>query len=621
MKLKSIATITKEYGIPWLMFRTLYGMKLKLMNCSGIFEQCFEKKVDIKRLDIFQVPVVQLENFYKEMTSQEQKALMKEADEACEGVVRGFSSVKLDYGNPVSWQLNPLTGESCDKNQKWFRIPDFDPQRGDIKVIWEISRFSHFITIARAYMLTRDEKYYRAFSEQLAGWVENNRYSYGANYKCGQECSIRMINLLLTTSVFSHYGLLGNSDWDNVKKVVEGSVKKIESNFFYAYRCIKNNHTISELVGMIVGALCQENHEKLTKAYKMLEKVVKEQFSEDGGYCQNSFNYQRVALQMLEIIYALEEKTDMSLGDEAKRRVYESAMMLYQVQEEKSGDVPNYGSNDGALIFPLSSCGYRDFRPVVNAISGLQKQQFLYPSGLWAEEYLWLSDKKCSQININKRTKFFQTAGIYSYVGQSSKLMIIFQQLKKRPAQMDQLHVDIWSRGKNIFCDSGTYSYASALGNELLATSGHNTVKVENKEQMRRRPPFLLYDWPECRVLCVSENEFEGRMISKEGYAHQRRIIYKDSGIEIVDQVNSEEDGFYVFFHTPYEVMLEKDKCYIIDSGEKLAVLQTTGEIQILESYRSLYYLKKEKIKKIQISTKTGGVTTEITMLGGNKDD
>ncbi len=47
-------------------------------------------------------------------------------------------------------------------------------------------------------LLTDDEKYYKAFQAQLHDWLENNEYGYGANFKCGQECSLRVVNAFST---------------------------------------------------------------------------------------------------------------------------------------------------------------------------------------------------------------------------------------------------------------------------------------------------------------------------------------------------------------------------------------------------------------------------------------
>ena len=77
-----------------------------------------------------------------------------------------------------------------------------------------------------------------AFSSQIKSWIENNEYSYGSNYKCGQESALRMINILMAYTVFKKHGLTTESDDNNVKKIIEGGYKKILSNFFYAHKCI-----------------------------------------------------------------------------------------------------------------------------------------------------------------------------------------------------------------------------------------------------------------------------------------------------------------------------------------------------------------------------------------------
>ena len=111
----------------------------------------------------------------------------------------------------------------------------------------------------------------------------------------------------------------------------------------------------------------------------MLDKEIETQFMNDGGYVQFSFNYQRFTLQILECVLKISEKTGMNISDKSKKIVSDSAYLMYQVQDE-SGDLPNYGSNDGALIFPVTVCGYRDFRPVINTIYCLINGKRLYLS-------------------------------------------------------------------------------------------------------------------------------------------------------------------------------------------------------------------------------------------------
>ena len=308
-KIKLIKSILNEYGIKWAICRIIYTLKIKMMNKCKKTWKLFEKKVKIKNIDIFDIKINKLECFLKSLDEIDQDKIIKEANDAINGKIKAFSSIILDYGNPIKWNYNPITEESVSFQKYWFEIKDFDKNIGDIKVIWEPSRFCYLFLFSRAYLITKDIKYYEAFSKHIELWVKNNRYPYGPNFKCGQEATIRMINLLLNYTVFKYYNLITEKDKKNIIYIIETSYKKVQSNFFYAHRCIKNNHTLSEIMGLIIGAICCQETKKMKKAYNLLFKEIKSQIFEDGGYVQYSFNYHRFVLQLLEILFKLEDKT------------------------------------------------------------------------------------------------------------------------------------------------------------------------------------------------------------------------------------------------------------------------------------------------------------------------
>ena len=177
-----IRLIIREYGIRWMTDRMLYSAKLKLLRTLPIAENLFEKKTPYPtRLDLFELNVSAIREILMSLNDDEKNQLIGTADRIIDGVIPGFSSIDLNYGIPIDWQLNPITGKRYDEKQKWYCIPDFDAERGDIKVVWEASRFSWLITIARAYILTKNKKYYRFFSRVIKDWLLGNPYSYGAN--------------------------------------------------------------------------------------------------------------------------------------------------------------------------------------------------------------------------------------------------------------------------------------------------------------------------------------------------------------------------------------------------------------------------------------------------------
>lgn len=232
-KIHVINAVIREYGCIWLSNRLLYSAKLKLLNKIPFTDKFFECITAYpKRIDLFRINTKELKWFIQTLDKVDKEILTATADNCVKGIIDGFSSIKLDYGNPVNWQLNPLSGKRCDITKKWFQIPDFDPERGDIKITWEASRFTHFVTLARAYLLTGNAKYYAAFSQQLSSWLKENPYGYGANFKCGQECSIRMVNALLAYTVFKSEGVATEKDANNIKELIDRCNRKVLSNFF-----------------------------------------------------------------------------------------------------------------------------------------------------------------------------------------------------------------------------------------------------------------------------------------------------------------------------------------------------------------------------------------------------
>lgn len=620
---KAICSILKEYGLPWAINRGLYSGKLKMLQLFPVTEVFFEKETAYpKRVDLFEIDTESLVQFLKSLPELDKREQIRKADQACEGKIQGFSSLEMDYGYSIEWQLNPITGKKCDWRKKWYQIADFDKERGDIKAIWEISRFSHFIALTRAYLLTEDVKYYSAFSRQLRDWLEKNPYPYGANFKCGQECALRMVNAMLAYTAFQNRGLITEADRQNIKELVFRCYRKILSNFFYAYRCIKNNHTLSELLGMIIGAWCCEDRSRLAKAFEMLDQVIKEQFTEDGGYIQYSFNYERLALQDLEVVLAIERKAGHSLKSSSKKRLLRAAELMYQCQDV-GGDMPNYGSNDGALVYPLTCCGYRDFRPAINAVHVLLTGNALYDKGKHEEELIWLGikDAGTKQKLLERKSCAFEQAGLYTIRNTNSWLMIVLNRYRSRPAHMDQLHIDLWVQGVNVLCDGGTFSYADEMGRKLALNGSHNTVVYGNRTQMNTQGAFIIYDWTRRKITEHSSNSFCGVMQSKNGYSHKRKVKAEKGIFQILDSVKGNKGEKYeIRFHTPCEVKAEQDQLWLLYHGKKLCTIKPHGAFRVLEASRSLYYLKEEKIHCIAVTgviqERTGSVMTEIIVEG-----
>lgn len=597
-------SILTEYGLLWAVNRVTYSAKLKLLRTAPQVEALFEKKIYVKRVDgLLQPDVDSIASLLSEAPEEDRHALLYDAENALHGRIKSFSSITLDYGSPIDWQLNPMTGRRCSEKAKWFAISDFDEQQGDIKVIWEASRFTHFYLFARAYLLSGERKYYLGFSSQLSDWLDKNPYGFGANFKCGQECALRMVNALFAYAVFKKFELITIADERNVRALVERCYRKILSNFFYAHRCIKNNHTISELMGMIIGAWCCEDTRMLDRAYRLLDGVIAEQFAEDGGYCQFSFNYQRLALQVLSHILGFSARTDRGLSVESVVRVQRSALMMAQCMSV-DGQMPNYGSNDGALILPAALSGYRDFRPAVNAAYALASGKRLWADQAASEQLLCHGLQPLPAVSAAAQSSVaFADAGLFALRNDRLFVMAVLNHYRSRPAHMDQLHIDVWVDGYNVLSDSGTYSYATAMGRTLAATNAHNVVKVDGVEQMSRRGAFLVCDWTKRLRYACAQDTFLGEMRSRNGYVHKRQLTLTTDALFVQDTVDSGRKGWKVVLHTPLEVQCTDTGAILKWHGHAVATLECDGlmEMEISPCLQSLYYLRAEPATQIAL--------------------
>ena len=106
---------------------------------------------------------------------------------------------------------------------------------------------------------------------------------------------------------------------------------------------------------------------------------------------------------------------------------------------------------------------------------------------------------------------------------------------KDRPAQADNLHVDIWVKGVNMLRDSGTYRYNTTddLLEYFMGSASHNTVTVADKSQMLKGSRFIWYFWSQAIKASWRETPtqyfFEGEISAfrflNRGARHCRKII------------------------------------------------------------------------------------------------
>lgn len=471
-----------------------------------------------------------------------------EAERILSGELKYFSHTYYQIGFPPDWHKDPLTGRKMDSHKHWSEISD--DAEGDIKFIWEPSRFAMVYTLARAYASTPDEKFAAAFWELIEAWAESNPPNTGPNWMDGQEAALRLAAWTFGLYAFLESPSTTAERLSQLVVMLAAHAERIYKNIGYAIST-HSNHTISEAFGLwFVGILfpeLQEAEKYLALGRRLLEQEAIAQIFPDGSYSMYSLNYQRFILHIYLCAIRLGELNGSPLDNVVSDRASASLDYLAQLIDPETGKMPVYGSNDGALVLPLNDCDFTDYRPLLQLGSYIIKKRFLFEPGPWDEDIFWLCQPIAFEgsgagVRVKNPPSSFQHGGTYLLHGTNRKAIIRCTDHRSRPSHADQLHVDLWLGGNNIACDAGTYLYSgeNIWRNGLAHTAVHNTVTVDNLDQMKMLTRFTWTNWSHGKVLRHDESLWKGE---HDGY--QR----------LVDPVD----------HVRTVLSLNDDRCLIVD--------------------------------------------------------
>ncbi len=516
---------------------------------------------------------------------------------------------------PPDWHANPLTGARVKNADKpWHAIPDFDPEVGDIKLIWELSRFSWLPAFAQRAKRGQDGALGR-LNVWLDDWAQNNPPYMGPNWKCGQEASLRVMHLIVASEI------LGSAT-PAFKDLIKVHLKRIAPTVSYAM-AQDNNHGTSEAAALFIGGHYTADKEYQALGRKLLENRASRLIGDDGSFAQYSVNYHRLMLDALSLAQWWRAKQNLApFSDTLNTKMRAASDWLYRLTEPSSGDAPNIGANDGAQILQLTDALYRDFRPSTALAQALWNGTRAYPDCSVSQDHLvWMG----IEINPPKAPDCSLTAagedgGFAVIRSGQTRAVLRHPRFKFRPSQCDALHVDVWHKDKNILRDAGTYSYNTAP--EVMAyfggASGHNSVQFMPEEQMPRIGRFLLGDWLTTEHFTFSPTSAAAAYRNRRGHVHQRALTLTRSALTVTDDISSASGGCVLRWRLiPGDYKLE-----IIDAAAaKLAspsfVLNISADIPIssalIEGEESRHYLEKTPLPVLEITAQLAGrITTTI---------
>jgi hypothetical protein len=632
-KLKIYWKIFRNMGVRYTLFRAGYEWKRR----SGLLKKSFPVQPTFKQFITLaqwrqNTPVYFFESREalppiptdKEVLNAQAKAILK-------GNITFFNATTYALGCSYDWVTNPQSGTRYDISKHWTEIPDMDALLGDIKYVWEKSRFSYLPIIAR-YDHANGTNHAAFVFEEIESWMAANPINCGPNYRCSQEISLRIMNWVFLLYFYKYDPELNEECFDQMQHFIYWQLKHVWSNINFSRIAVRNNHAITEVLMLYMAGLLFPyfpEAEKWKKAgKKWFEEEIAWQVFEDGTYLQYSMNYHRVVVQLLTRAIVLSKLHNEALAPVVYQRAAASLRFLSHCLDEHTGELPNYGANDGALFFNWSTSAYRDFRPMLNALHFALFGKVLYhKESKLLEETYWLRPQSTPFETATPQHKaHFQYYPQGGYAVYNNNYIVAFLRTGRhlrRPGQADSHHFDLRVKGVNVLRDIGSFQYNTVDELKMLfsGTAGHNVFMLPNEEQMAKGPRFTWLNWTKQLALQQDVNDVTGeiKIISTiDAYSHLQSDASYTRSLTITD--NGRQIIIEDYLH-PFEDREKWLNWHIhpdIEQYINLTVQDSLGETllpHVEDSYFSNSYGEKTPSKRWIFKTQQARVKTIITVL------
>ncbi len=609
-------------GMRYVFFRVSYIVKSKI----GWHKKVFPINPDSKEFITLEQWKENLPPFFfygkkiKGLEASKTQKLVDTVKSIKEGEYLFFNKEKINLRKNYNWMTNPSTGFIYDVKKHWSEIQDISSEAGDIKYVWEKARFSFLYDLIRYDFHTKEDQSELVLAE-IKSFIDKNPINQGPNYKCSQEISLRVLNWTFALYYYKESNFLTSDLFVKIMNSIYWQIHHVYGNIHFSRISVRNNHAITEtLMLYLSGKLFPflPNVKKWSaKGKKWFEQEVEYQIYPDGTFLQFSMNYHRVTIQLLTWGIQLANLNNEKFKPVVYERAKKSLAFLTASSDPVTGQLPNYGSNDGALFFKLTDDDYRVYRSQLDDLRSVLYGNTFYNS----QSVFWygvqpenIEEVKRDEINV------FENSGYYIIQEDDIKTFIRCGAYKDRPAQSDNLHLDIWVNGENLLRDSGSYMYNTDKKylNYFNGCEGHNTLSIAGEDQMLKGGRFIWYYWVKktsAKLVKQSNSfNFEGQINAfkqlNKNIIHKRSINKESKSKEwlVKDSVTNSSRKIYQYWHLP----LNKKDQIEIKSTDALG----NNLIPIIEEkWFSGYYGVKEPSLRITFETNTNQFNTKIKVL------
>ncbi len=358
----------------------------------------------------------------------------------------------------------------------WFANPTYNKYA---EWTWQLSRHPEWVTLAKLFRATGEEKYALAFEDYFMSWSEQTEEpEYGTSgfatlawrtLECGLRIGRTWLEAIMTfcksKTIKDHtYACFFRSVWENVDRILHASTS--------------HNWLISEMNGVDACGICypffKESSEWLEYAVNRLIEQFDVQIYEDGFQFEMTTGYHRVVINEYRRVIARHDKMNKPLDKKFRENVANLYRMYIKLMmpNKKSPDLNDGGRIDVPSVSHEAIALMPDFKGEFEYIGeGIGNEppfkSVIMPwSGFAVMRSGWSEKDSCAIL-------------------ESAPFGIAHQ-------HEDKLQLILHAYGKRLLDDPGTFRYdTSPMRKYILSSYSHNTAIVDGLGQNRR----ARYKW------------------------------------------------------------------------------------------------------------------------------
>lgn len=484
----------------------------------------------------------------------------------------------------------------------WLRQPGDDPE-----FVYAFNRMRFWPCLGQAYAVTGDEKYARAFAEQLVHWVDTVRRDDPACEKAWRsiEAGIRMENWCKAMRYFGGSPHITEEVMDKFVWSLTDHAEYI-MGVWNTFNLMSNWGVLANHGLYVAGCHLPDSPraaEYRRTALDRLDRNRRIQVYPDGVHWEQSPMYHNEVMRCYLDVVLLARRRGEALPQGMEEAVRAMARTALAWQKPDGGE-PMMGDSDDIDQRDLVTLAAAIFRDGALKSAAYPQLDF---DGVWelgageAAAYANLPAQAPA------RTDFALTdSGNYvlrsGWGREDSWVRFHCGLLGAGHGHADQLHLDVTAFGEDVLTDSGRYTYVFGPSRrEFKDLSGHNTVAVDGL------PLYQCRDSWECKGLSRAVNRVfysDDRYGYVEGghlgwYEHgvfvNRRVVFLKPDIVVaVDEFYAGQPHAYrQFFHWG-----ETGKAVPEEDGVRWAGRSAAARLRLVSAAPVVASLKRGRVAR-----------------------